>query len=39
MKAFLRAQINPTKTMEQIVKDRDLWRLFIVAGLLMAVCG
>jgi len=38
MKAILYAQLNPTKTMRQLVNDRNLYRLAIVSSLLMAWC-
>jgi hypothetical protein len=36
MKAKLYAQFNPTKTMSQLINDRDLYRVLIVFGLLCA---
>jgi hypothetical protein len=39
MKAFLSAQFNPRKSMEQLIDDRTLYRSFILAMILMAVCG
>ena len=38
MKAVLRAQFNPVKTMQQLVADRAIIRVFIVVGLLLAWC-
>lgn len=36
MKSFIYAQLNPIKTMDQIVSDRELYRLLIIAALLTA---
>ncbi len=38
MKSFIYAQLNPTKTMQQLLDDRDLYRLLIIAALLVACC-
>lgn len=35
MKSFIYAQLNPVKTMDQLVNDRELYRLLIIAALLM----
>ena len=39
MKALLYAQINPQKTMEQLVNDRAIFRYLIVAVLILSACG
>jgi len=38
MKALLYSQLNPCKTMEQLIDDRDLYRFFLVAALFMSWC-
>jgi len=38
MKSIIYAQLNPTKTLQQIVNDRDLYRLLAIGALLMACC-
>lgn len=38
MKAAIYAQFNPIKTMEQVIDDRYVLRICIVATLLLAVC-
>jgi hypothetical protein len=39
MKAILYAQLNPQKTLEQFVSDRNLYRFLIVAVLIISACG
>ena len=39
MKAKLYAQLNPTKTMRQLINDRNLYRLVMVLCLFCAWCG
>jgi hypothetical protein len=36
-KAFLYAQFNPTKTLRQLVEDRDLYRASIHAVLVLVL--
>lgn len=38
MKALLYAQINPSKTLRQLVDDRNLYRLLAMAALILAWC-
>jgi hypothetical protein len=38
MKAVIYAQFNPVKTMKQLVCDRCVLRVGIIAGILLAVC-
>jgi hypothetical protein len=38
MKAVIYAQFNPVKTMEELICDRCVLRVCIIAGLLLAVC-
>jgi hypothetical protein len=38
MKAALYAQFNPVKTMEQLIGDRSVLRICILAGLAIAAC-
>jgi hypothetical protein len=38
MKAILYAQLNPSKTMKQLIQDRNLYRCVIVASLFLAWC-
>ncbi len=38
MKAFLAHQLNPKKTMQQLIVDRSLFRLVVVAWLTFAWC-
>ncbi len=38
MKAILYAQLNPSKTMSQLINDRDLYRLVILSTLFLAAC-
>jgi hypothetical protein len=38
MKAVFFAQLNPVKTMQQLICDRSVLRIAIIAGLLLAVC-
>jgi len=38
MKAILYAQLNPSKTMKQLIEDRNLYRLVIVTSLFLAWC-
>jgi hypothetical protein len=38
MKTIIYAQLNPTKTLQQIVNDRDLYRLLTIGALLVACC-
>lgn len=37
MKSFIYAQFNPVKTLDQIVSDRELYRVLII-GALLAAC-
>jgi hypothetical protein len=39
MKAAFYAQLNPVKTMAQLVGDRSILRVCIIAGLLLAACS
>jgi hypothetical protein len=38
MKAKLYAQFNPSKTMKQLINDRNLFRLGLLSALLFAWC-
>ena len=38
MKAFLAHQLNPAKTMKQLIVDRCLFRLAVVSWLTFAWC-
>jgi hypothetical protein len=38
MKAAIYKQFNPVKTMQQLIGDRCVLRIGIIAGLLLAVC-
>jgi hypothetical protein len=38
MKAALYAQLNPVKTMQQLIGDRRVLRIGILAGLMIAAC-
>ncbi len=38
MKSFIYAQLNPTKTMQQLLSDRDLYRLLAIGAMLFACC-
>lgn len=38
MKALLYAQINPSKTLGQIINDRNLYRVIAVFALILAWC-
>ena len=38
MKAIFYAQLNPSKTMSQLINDRALYRLLIVGVLFYAWC-
>ncbi len=35
-KALVWAQVNPEKTLQQLVNDRELYRLLAIGALLMA---
>jgi len=39
MKLFLCQQFNPTKTMKQIISDRNIYRLVILSELLLIGCA
>jgi hypothetical protein len=39
MKAFLYAQFNPSKTLAQVVNDRNLYRVLLMVALILASCG
>jgi hypothetical protein len=39
MKAIFFAQFSPRKTLEQLIHDRDLFRLWILAALVFAWCA
>jgi len=39
MKALILSQLIPTKTLNQSVRDRELWRVFIVMALLIFGCA
>jgi hypothetical protein len=39
MKVTMLAQINPHKTMAQLVNDRNLLRILILATFALAFCG
>jgi len=39
MKLFLCQQFNPTKTMKQIISDRNVYRLVIVVELVLVWCA
>jgi len=38
MKTLLYAQINPSKTLRQLIDDRNLYRLLVLAALILAWC-
>jgi hypothetical protein len=38
MKALFYAQINPSKTLRQLINDRNLYRLIVLAALILAWC-
>jgi hypothetical protein len=38
MKAVIYAQLNPVKTMRQLIDDRFLFRFAILANLVIAFC-
>jgi hypothetical protein len=38
MKAIVLAQLNPTKTMQQIIADRRLFRIMALTSLVVANC-
>ncbi len=38
MRAMLLAQLNPVKTMTQLIQDRSLYRIVILGCLLVAYC-
>jgi hypothetical protein len=38
MKAILYAQFNPSKTMSQLINDRDVFRLVLLSSLFLAWC-
>jgi hypothetical protein len=38
MKALLYAQLNPTKTLGQLIKDRNLYRMLALFMLILAWC-
>ncbi len=38
MKDFIRAQILPNKTMGQLIADRNVIRLLMLAGFALAIC-
>jgi hypothetical protein len=39
MKLFLCKQFKPTKTMKQLISDRNVYRLLIVAELVLVWCA
>jgi len=39
MKALLYAQFNPTKTLGQLIADRNLYRILAVLTLILVWCG
>jgi len=39
MKAIIWNQINPTKSLKQLVSDRNVFRLIVLAGLAMSWCA
>jgi hypothetical protein len=39
MKALLIAQFNPTKTLGQLIADRNLYRILAVLTLIFVWCG
>jgi hypothetical protein len=39
MKALLMAQFNPTKTLGELVADRNLYRVLAIFTLIFAWCG
>jgi hypothetical protein len=39
MKALLYAQFNPTKTLGQLIDDRNLYRILAVLTLILVWCG
>jgi hypothetical protein len=39
MKALIYAQLNPQKTLEQFVNDRNLVRYLIMAVLVLSACA
>jgi hypothetical protein len=38
MRAMLYAQLNPRKTLAQIIQDRDLMRLMVLGALVLVWC-
>jgi hypothetical protein len=39
MKALLLAQLNPTKTLGQLIDDRNLYRILAILTLIAVWCG
>ena len=39
MKAIFYAQLNPQKTIEQLINDRSLYRILILTFMILAACG
>jgi hypothetical protein len=39
MKALLLSQLNPTKTLGQLVDDRNLYRILAIFTLIVVWCG
>jgi hypothetical protein len=38
MKAFLYAQFNPSKTLPQLISDRNLYRILALIAVILAAC-
>jgi len=36
---LVRSQLNPVKTIQQLARDRSLFRTFILAVLVLSFCG
>jgi len=39
MKELIRSQFNPSKTIPQLIRDRELWRTFISLAFLLVGCS
>jgi len=38
MKAFLCAQLNPSKTLKQLLTDRYVYRLLLLSAVIISLC-
>lgn len=38
MRAIIWAQLNPVKSMKQVINDRNLYRLLLMTALIIACC-